>query len=179
MPLASLLLRISTSLGIFAAVVAHAQVDPGTFIKQSLAGLQAQQSANDGTWKMREASKWDIDQDKGLIIFSFADGRTASAPVQIVGTFNPKDSTFMWGWDHSAVDPALRRAASSTLEWARKSNVVRWTSRKVVCTEAEAWEFTAVAARLDGASGAYRAPTGGPIVFVVFGQVTLKPPGAR
>jgi hypothetical protein len=180
MSLLTLLARLSAAIVLSAvAVQAQAQGDARSFIQQSVAGLQAQQSANDGTWKMREASKWDIDQDNGLIVFSFADGKTASAPVQIVGTFNPKDGTFMWGWGHPAVDPALRRAASTTLEWARKNKLERWTSRTVACTEAEAWEFTAVAARLDSATGAYRAPAGGPLVFVVFGQVTLKPAGAR
>ncbi len=152
---------------------------PETFIQQSLAGLAAQQSANDGLWKMREARQWDIDQDTGRIVFTFADGMTASAPVQVVGTFNPEDSSFLWGWDHPSVDPALTRAASATREWARKHKLARWTHRTVVCTEAEAWEFTAVAARLDGASGAYRAPTNGPYVFVVFGQVTLAPGDAN
>jgi hypothetical protein len=178
--IASALTRIAITLCTAASTLtATAQVSPDIFIQQSLSGLEVQQAANDATWGMRHASKWDIDQDKGKIVFSFADGRTATASVQIVGTFNPKDNTFLWGWDHPAVNPKLRRAAAATRDWARKNKLERWAVRKVSCTEAEAWEFTAVAARLDGAAGAYRAPAGGPLAFVVFGEVTLSKKARR
>lgn len=179
MPIARILRRSTAALLLVAATLAQAQVDAAAFIQQSLGGLQAQQTANDRTWKMAESSKWHIDQDKGLITFSFADGKTASAPVQIVGTFNPKDSTFLWAWDHPAVKAPLRQAASATLDWARTHKLERWMSRSVACSEAQAWEFTAVTARLAGSTGAYRAATGGPVVFVVFGQVTLQPDGTH
>ena len=170
----SLLSLIAAAAGAALSLPIAAQVDADAFIKQSLAGLQDQQSANDALWKMNEAVHWDVDQNTGKIVFSFADGKTATAPVQIVGTFDPRNGTFLWAWDHPAVAAPLSRAAKVTREWAERNNVERWTTRMVRCTESEAWEFTAVAARLDGATGAYRAPTGGPHVFLVFGKVTLQ-----
>ena len=46
----------------------------------------------------------------------------------------------------------------------------------VECTEEQAWEFTAVAARLGDANGAYRGPAGTTLVFMTFGQVSLSKP---
>ena len=36
-------------------------------------------------------------------------GVTATCQVQIIGTFNTLDDSWMWGWDHPSVDPPSRR----------------------------------------------------------------------
>ena len=42
--------------------------------------------------------------------------------------------------------------------------------------EDDAWTFTAVAARLGNANGAYRGPAGTALVFMTFGEIELKKP---
>jgi hypothetical protein len=143
------------------------------FVKQSLEGLKAQTTAHSATWHFGKEKSWSVDQDQGVIQFLFADGVVATAPVQIIGTYNPQSGTFLWGWDHPSVAEPLRRAAALVRSYGAKHNVVRFTEREVKCTEAEAWEFTAIAARLDSANGAYRANSGGPLVYMTFGEVTL------
>jgi hypothetical protein len=117
-----------------------------------------------------------VDQDSETISFRFADGTVATAPIQIVGTYNPADGTFLWGWDHPSVAEPLRAHARLVREFGEKHGVATLTERMVRCSEEEAWEFTALAARLGGANGAYRANTGGPLVFMTFGEVRLQKP---
>ena len=57
-------------------------------IAGSVEGLQMATDAHRRIWHLGDEESWDVDQDEGQIYFSFADGTTASAPVQIVGTFN-------------------------------------------------------------------------------------------
>ena len=48
------------------------------------------------------------------------------------------------------------------------------TARTVACTEAKAWEYTALALHLSNAQGGYRGPSGTTLVFMTFGTVSLS-----
>jgi len=150
------------------------KLDIEEFIAGSVEGLKMTTDAHSGTWHLGEEKTWDVDQDNGQIIFSFADGTVASSPVQIIGTFNAKDSTFMWGWDHPSVVPALQANALRVKKFGEEHNSKELTTQKVSCTEMRAWEYTALAMRLSEASGAYRAEAApGTFVFMNFGEVHL------
>lgn len=148
-------------------------VDIAGFVEASVEGAR-QQTAAHSAWGLGEEDNWYMDQDTGLITFEFSDGRVASASAQIVGTYNPNDETFLWGWDHPSIEEALTSHARLVYEFGVKHNVTQFTERKVVCTEWDAWEFTAVAARLGAANGVYRADAGGPLVFFTFGEIRVS-----
>lgn len=144
------------------------------YIRQGIEGLKQQTSAHTATWHFGQEKTWSVDQDKGLIYFIFPNKIVASAPVQIIGTYNPKDGTFLWGWDNPSVDDKLKRAANLVKEYGEKNKISMFTKREIPSTEEKAWEFVALAARLDAANGAYRAKTGGPIVYMTFGEIKLE-----
>ncbi len=98
----------------------------------------------------------------------------AEADVQIVGTYNTRDGTFMWGWDHPSVVAPLRNHASLAKEFGEEHRLSKYTERIVRCSEDDAWEFTALAARLGQANGAYRGRVGDTLVYMTFGEVKLR-----
>jgi hypothetical protein len=151
-------------------------VDPQSFIQQSVEGLRAQTSAHATSWHLGEEANWEVDQDAGRIKFTFADGTIAEAELQIVGTYNTLDGTFLWGWDHPSVHEPLRKHASLAKQFGEKHGLSTYTDRKVKCSEEDAWEFTAVAARLGKANGAYRGPSGTALVYMTFGEIKLSKP---
>ena len=151
-------------------------LEPSVFVKQSVAGLRTQTSTHAATWHLGEEASWDADQKTGLLRFTFADGTIAEADLQIVGTYNTLDGTFLWGWDHPSVAEPLRKHAILAKEFGAKQGLAKFTERKVKCSEDEAWEFTAVAARLAKANGAYRGPAGTALVYMTFGEVKLSKP---
>jgi hypothetical protein len=117
---------------------------------------------------------WDVDLEAGVITFNGAT-KAVSAPVQVIGTYNTLDGTFLWGWDHPSVPEPLGAEARLAREFGRLHNLRLFTTRKVDCTEEQAWVFTAVALYLSGAQGAYRAPFGTTMVFMTFGEMTIAP----
>jgi hypothetical protein len=142
-----------------------------TLIAQSMEELRLKTQAHNATWHLGEAD-WSVDQDQGQIVFEHK-GITATAPVQIVGTFDGDDSTWLWGWDHASVVPALQEHARRVREYGEDHGITRLTTKKLVCSENEAWEFAALACKLCDAQGAYRGPAGSAFVFMTFGKVTL------
>lgn len=145
-----------------------------TVIDRSIEGLRAKTKAHADTWRLGQEENWSIDQDRGVIVFSFADGTVAAAPVQVVGTYNPDDGTFLWGWDHPSIEEALQAHAKQVKAFGEKHGIKQFMTQQVKCTEKEAWKFTPVAVHLAEANGAYRADAGGPLVFVTFGEIKLN-----
>ena len=115
---------------------------------------------------------WDVDLVAGVITFTSAT-KVVSAPVQVIGTYNTLDRTFLWGWDHPSVPEPLGADARLAREFGRRQDLPLFTTRKVECSEDQAWAFTAVALYLSGAQGAYRAPYGTTMVFMTFGEWTI------
>lgn len=151
-------------------------VESNVFIKQSVEGLRTQTSAHAATWHLGEEADWAADQDIGVIRLTFADGTIAEADLQIVGTYNTVDGTFLWGWDHPSVAEPLQKHASLAKEFGEQHGLSKYTEQKVKCSEDDAWEFTAVAARLGNANGAYRGPSGTALVYMTFGEIKLSKP---
>lgn len=146
-----------------------------TLRERSVEELRIKTDAHNSTWHLGQAS-WFIDQDAGTIVFTAPDGTMATCPVQIIGTYNTADGTWLWGWDHPSVTPPLQENARKVRAYGEQLGIDPLTTRKIRCTETDAWELTALACKLEGAQGAYRAPSGKTLVFVTFGEVRLNKP---
>ncbi|WP_278469655.1 DUF6882 domain-containing protein [Gimesia maris] len=148
-------------------------MDADLFIQQAIEGLRVQTAAHSSTWNLGDEDTWSAEQDSGRIEFSFADGTIAETDMQIIGTYNTNDGTFLWGWDHPYIKEPLRAHAKLARQFGEQHKLSNFTERIVECAESEAWEFTAVAARLANANGAYCGPSGTALVYMTFGEIEL------
>jgi hypothetical protein len=149
-----------------------AALDYGTLMERAANELGLKTATAVSLFHIDEAD-WAVDEDAGTITFTASDIQ-ATAPVQIIGTFNPHDSTWLWAWDHPGFGEPLRKHAETVRRYGQQQQIEELTQRKLVCAENDCWQFTALACCLNGAQGAYRGPAGGPFVFMTFGTVTLS-----
>lgn len=140
---------------------------------EALTLLQRQTAEHSANWGLGSETNWNLDINEGWLSWTFGDGRVVQAAVQVVGTYNTKNNSFMLGWDHPSVPEPLRRAAQQVHTLGQELGIHRWTTRSVDCTEDEAWQFTALAAQQDGASGAYRGDANGTWVYMSFGEPSI------
>src|SRR5262245_41461799 len=120
------------------------------------------------------STPWNVDQNAGLIEFERKDGSLVRAPVQIIGSWNPRNSAFTWGWDHPSVHTRLRADAERTRWFGDKHGLPELTERTMKMSELDAWRLTAVAMKVNAAYGAYRGPTDGPVVFMTLGKPKVR-----
>lgn len=92
-------------------------------IEQSIAHLQALTVAHDNLWHIGEAD-WAVDLDAGIITFDSPDGMRATAPVQVIGTYNTDDETWLWGWDHPSSLRQLINTPSRCFSMARSTRLL-------------------------------------------------------
>jgi hypothetical protein len=121
-----------------------------------------------------ETAPWQVDQNAGIIQFERKDGALVTAPVQIIGAWNPRTEMFRWGWDHPMVAQRLRNDAERTRWFGDKHELPELTERVLKMSEQEAWQMTALAMKVNASQGVYRAPTEGPVIFMTLGQPKVK-----
>ncbi|ADB14898.1 hypothetical protein Psta_0202 [Pirellula staleyi DSM 6068] len=143
------------------------------FLAQCTEELRLKTEAHDGIWQLSQAD-WDADLDAGTITFRAPNGMVATGPLQIIGTFNTLDSTWLWGWDHPSVPEHCAVHAKQVFDFGQEKGIHELTTRKLIVDETNCWEFTAIACKLCEAQGAYRAPSDTTLIFLTFGDIQLS-----
>ncbi len=68
-------------------------------------------------WGCGTAEDWGLDQTTGLIAWGFPD-RIATAPAQILASYNRSEGSWMWALANGSILPPLRRDSERVREWA-------------------------------------------------------------
>jgi hypothetical protein len=121
-----------------------------------------------------DTAPWLVDQNAGIIQFERKDGAQVTAPVQIIGAWNPRTQIFRWAWDHPMVAQRLRNDAERTRWFGDKHGLEELTVKSLKLDEQDAWRLAAVAMKVNGSYGVYRAPTEGPVIFMTLGEPKVR-----
>jgi hypothetical protein len=70
----------------------------------------------------------------------------------------------------------LRNDAERTRWFGDKHELDELTTRSLKMNEQGAWQMTALAMKVNGSYGVYRAPTDGPVIFMTLGQPKVAKP---
>src|SRR4051812_7939889 len=76
----------------------------------------------DQTFGLSEAA-WHLDLDAGTVVFTSKEGIKATCAVQIAGTYDPRDHTWFWAWDHPSVRPPLRLHAQTARDFGNAHGI--------------------------------------------------------
>ena len=144
------------------------------FIEGAYEGLQLQTDFHRQTWKLGEENNWDVDLNQGTLTFSFTDGKIVKTDIQVIGTFNSNDDSFMWGWDHPSVPNNLAQHAILAKEWGTKFNESDYSTLQISCSLDDVWKMSSVVNRLAEANGVYRGNSNGTFVFMTMGSLEMS-----
>jgi hypothetical protein len=133
--------------------------------------MMAQLAEAHRSWGLGSAERWQLDQETGLITWLFAD-RTATAPAQILASYNADAESWLWAWANDSVLPDLRRDSEIVRDWAAANGHVQLTAPALQATPDVADTLTAISLRVTRATGFYRGQgTSAPLI--TFGPVTV------
>lgn len=145
-----------------------------TLLDTSMEELRAKTAGHQGGWRFGKAKRWDLNQSRGDLIFTFDDGVIAICPAQIIGSFDTAHGTWLWAWENPSVVDSLKRDSLRVRAYGEQHRITRLTSARWHCTEEDAWSMAALACKLCEAQGVYRGPAGTALVFITFGKVQLS-----
>ncbi|WP_299556946.1 DUF6882 domain-containing protein [Seonamhaeicola sp.] len=143
------------------------------FIEGAFEGLQLQTDAHKKTWKLGKEKQWNVDMNEGMLWFDFSDGTRVSTDIQIIGTYNSKNGTFLWGWDHPSVRGELAQHANLAYEWGKENEEPGFTEVQLTCSIDDVWKIAGAVNRISGGSGVYKGNSGATQVFMTLGTIEM------
>ena len=129
-------------------------------------------------WGLGSAQRWVLNQDEGRIVWSFED-HVASAPAQILGSWNGTVSSWVWSWDNDSIQAPLRTTAEEVRAIGVENGVGALSTSPLKLNEEQVRDLVAVAFRLAGCTGLYHHYDGKLATYVTFGPVTVEEAGGR
>jgi hypothetical protein len=143
-------------------------------LETSMEELRLKTAGHQSGWRFGKSKRWDLDQSRGDLIFTFDDGVIATCEAQILGSFDTESGTWLWAWANPSLEDALKQDSLRVRQYGEQHAIARLTSAEWPCTEADGWAMAALGCKLCGAQGVYRGPAGTSFVFIAFGDVRLS-----
>jgi hypothetical protein len=124
-------------------------------------------------WGLGTADSWVFDGSHGTLQWTFSD-HSAEAAAQILGSWSSAASSWRWAWANDSLPNQLRAASETVRDWGHVHEQQMLTMPTLEgVDEHQAGDLAAIAFRLTRATGFYRAPSNGPILFMTFGPVSI------
>ncbi|HEV3165149.1 MAG TPA: hypothetical protein VGZ22_14075 [Isosphaeraceae bacterium] len=142
-------------------------------IAESEAYLSQNLMIHQQTWQFGSETGFKFDPQTGLLTFTFDGGRQVRCPAKAVGSLDTQAGAWAWAWANPSICEDLRRDVE-VVKAHGESHGFAWLTRPSwPATTEQAWQMTAVAAKLCEHPGAF-AMTSGPLqMFLIFREVYL------
>src|SRR5680860_168675 len=128
-------------------------------------------------WGLGTAQRWALEGD-GRIVWSFED-HVASAPAQILGSWNSQVNSFVWSWDNDTIQAPLCVTAQEVRAFGVENELPALFTSPLNLDEERVRDLVALAVRVGGCTGLYH-PVDGPLAtYIAFGAVTVEESGGR
>lgn len=133
-------------------------MDYNSFAEKCVEELKVLQNKFQGDYNLTWYENWFYNQTTGLVTFSTGD-KELNFRYFDVGSFSEKYKTWKWSWDNESTLDSVKETTKIVKEFGQRSNFPKLTDGHFQSDEIEAWEFTAIAAKLSNGIGVYRPAT--------------------
>src|SRR5437868_4434250 len=110
--------------------------------------MRGQMEENRKTFQLDSYLRFDWDQWRGALIFSSGGTPKVVAKIQIVGSLGAKSNAWVWAWANPGFLPSVRQAVLRTQQYGTERGIVRLIQPRWAAKEQDAWEMTAMTAKL-------------------------------
>ncbi len=153
-------------------------MDIETLLLQGRELIERTARAHSERWGLGTARRWVLDQDIGRVTWSFED-HVASAPAQILGSWNSQVGTFVWSWDNETIQAPLCETAETVRAFGVENGVPALATSPLKLDEGQVRDLVALAFRVGGCTGLYHPFDAQLATYIAFGAVTIEESGAR
>ncbi len=128
------------------------------FLAASLEELEAKQQQLAAEYRLGSWPRFVVDYAAGSLQFFENEALRVDAAIVPVGTHVSESKSFQWAWANEQLPSHVRKDAARVARLRDYTGIDLFTSERITCDNARAWEITAMACKFLGALGAYRVP---------------------
>lgn len=141
--------------------------DYETFVEEAYDYLRAGVAHAQEKWGVGEFDNFGVDFETNEFWWSKAGVRKVLAKPIVVGSFAVEAGTWLWSWDNPSLATLDMQEIERVKAFGEEHGIERLVEPRWSAEEADAWEVTAMAARLLESECAYRCPMGHVMVFLL------------
>ena len=138
--------------------------------------LQSQQDQLQADFALTSHERWEIDQQKGELIFSNGDVPAVVAKFQFVGSFSTTGNSWLWSWGNASVLPGLSKQVAAVRAYGKQHGFRKLTQRKWQATEQDGSDMAAITNYILRGKGVYRPPFPKGVIFLVITDIRRTSP---
>jgi hypothetical protein len=145
-----------------------------SFLDESRDYLDSIRKECDLKYRLDQFHRMDYEQESGKMIFSDVGVvPRVVADYQIIGSLSGKSGTWLWAWDNPYLLENTVQDSWKVKDFGIENGISNLTSPKWEATEQDAWDMTAIAAKLLVAKGAYSFLSDDIRAFVIFKDLKI------
>jgi hypothetical protein len=141
------------------------------FRQQSNWFMRTKMEENQKEFGLDSFSRFDWDQWRGELVFSSGGIPKVVARIQVVGSLSTRASTWFWAWANSALLAPIRQSVLRVREFGEERGLLTLLQPRWAAKETDAWQMTALTARLTDAKGAFKCTASDGFTFMVFTDI--------
>jgi len=141
------------------------------FLRQAYWAMRGQMDENRKAYQLDRFQRFDWDQWRGELLFSSGGSPKVVARIQIAGTHSTKSGAWTWAWANSSLLAPVRQAVLKAQQFGAERGLIRLITPKWAAKESDAWEMTALTAKLNDAKGAYRCPSPDGFTYMILNDL--------
>ncbi|MBI3854978.1 MAG: hypothetical protein HY293_04725 [Planctomycetes bacterium] len=141
------------------------------FLRQANWFMRGQMDENRKAFQLDSYHRFDWDQWRGELVFSSGGTPKVVARIQLVGSHSTKSGAWVWAWANPGTLAPVRQAVLRAKEFGTERGIIRLMQPRWAAKDSDAWEMTAVTAKLTEAKGAYRCPSQDGFTYMVFTDI--------
>lgn len=124
--------------------------------QKAYVALVEKQETLKSEYNLGQHERFDVDQEKGTLVFSNDGKPTVIAKVQYVGSVSTISNTWLWSWANPTILEKVKDQMHIVKEYGLAHKYRAITEDKWPADEADGWEMTYVTDYLLKTKGAYR-----------------------
>jgi hypothetical protein len=128
-----------------------------SFVSTCCSELERKQDWLEKEFALSEHRRWNWDQETGQLIFSNDGVPALIAQIEFIGSVSTISDTWLWAWANFSLNLNMRNRVTKVRQFGEQEHFPHLKTSQWCASEHDGWHMAAVAARVIGAIGVYRA----------------------
>jgi hypothetical protein len=137
----------------------------------SVAKFEGKQDSAAKKWGIGTFERWELDQNLGILRFVNVDGSGLEADPQVIGSFDPINSSWEWAWNNPYVAGPLKSDVLKVKAYGETHQFPSLITGKFIANESIANGMAAIALKVGGGDSVFEGRAADIVLMIAFRNV--------